>query len=65
MGIRTGAEYRESLKDGRTIYVNGGRVKDVTTYPPFQGVIDSLAMLYDLQHDPAHQKLLTYSNLTG
>src|SRR5581483_2773148 len=60
MGVRTGAEYRESLKDGRTVYVNGERVKDVTTYPPFRGVIDSLAMLYDLQHDPAHQKLLTY-----
>jgi 4-hydroxyphenylacetate 3-monooxygenase oxygenase component len=60
MGIRTGAEYRESLRDGRTVYVNGTRVKDVTTYPPFQGVIDSLAMLYDLQHAPAHQKMLTY-----
>jgi 4-hydroxyphenylacetate 3-monooxygenase len=56
MGIRTGAEYRESLKDGRTVYVNGERVKDVTTYPPFKGVVDSLAMLYDLQHDPAHRQ---------
>jgi 4-hydroxyphenylacetate 3-monooxygenase oxygenase component len=64
MGIRTGAEYRESLRDGRTIYVNGERVKDVTTYPPFQGVIDSLAGLYDLQHDPAHQALLTYPSPT-
>lgn len=60
MGIRTGAEYRDSLRDGRTIYVNGERIKDVTTYPPFQGVIDTLAGLYDLQHDPAHQALLTY-----
>jgi aromatic ring hydroxylase len=31
MGIRTGAEYRERLRDGRTVYVNGARVKDVTT----------------------------------
>lgn len=58
MGIRTGKEYRESLRDGRTIYVNGERVKDVTTYPPFQGIIRTLASLYDLQHD--HQELLTY-----
>lgn len=60
MGIRTGAEYRESLRDGRTIYVNGERVKDVTAYPPFRGIIDTLAGLYDIQHDPAHQSLITY-----
>ncbi len=60
MGIRTGAEYRASLRDTRSIYVNGERVEDVTTYPPFQGVIDTIAMLYDLQHDPARQPTLTY-----
>jgi aromatic ring hydroxylase len=60
MGIRTGKEYRQSLRDGRTIYVNGERVKDVTTYPPFQGIIQTLAPLYDLQHD--HKELLTYSS---
>ncbi len=62
MGIRTGAEYRESLRDGRSIYVDGDRVKDVTTYPPFEGVVNSLAMLYDLQHDPAHQATLTFAS---
>ena len=60
MGIRTGAEYRERLRDGRTVYVNGERVKDVTTYPPFQRTVGTIAALYDLQHDPAHQSLLTY-----
>lgn len=58
MSIRTGQEYRQSLRDGRTIYVNGERVKDVTTYPAFQGIIDTLASLYDLQHE--HKELLTY-----
>lgn len=66
MGIRTGQEYRESLRDGRTIYVNGERVKDVTAYPPFQGAIDTIAGLYDLQHQSAHRMLLTYpSPVTG
>jgi 4-hydroxyphenylacetate 3-monooxygenase oxygenase component len=60
MGIRSGAEYRERLKDGRTIYVNGERVKDVTDYPPFQRIVGTLAALYDLQHVPAHQPILTY-----
>jgi 4-hydroxyphenylacetate 3-monooxygenase oxygenase component len=58
MGIRTGEEYRRSLRDGRTIYVSGERVKDVTAYPPFQGIIHTLASLYDLQHE--YKELLTY-----
>lgn len=60
MGIRNGAQYIEGLKDGRTVYVNGERVRDVTTYPPFRRLVGTLAALYDLQHDPAHQPLLTY-----
>lgn len=51
MAIRTGAEFVESLRDGRTVYVNGERLKDVTEYPPFRGVLASLASLYDLQHE--------------
>jgi hypothetical protein len=39
MGFRTGAEFVESLRDGRTVYVNGERVNDVTTHPPFRGVV--------------------------
>ena len=65
MGIRTGQEYRESLRDSRSIYVNGTRVRDVTAYPPFQGIIATIAGLYDLQHDPAHQSLLTYPSPTS
>src|SRR5215469_1050695 len=62
MGIRNGAEYQERLHDGRTVYVNGQRVKDVTAYPPFRRIIGTLAALYDLQHEPAHQGLLTYNS---
>lgn len=63
LGIRMGAEYRERLRDGRTVYVNGERVTDVAAYPPFQRTVDTIAVLHDLQHDPAHQSLLTYAGL--
>jgi hypothetical protein len=33
---QTGAEYLESLKDGRTVYIYGERVRDVTTHPAFR-----------------------------
>lgn len=39
MGARTGQEYIEGLRDGRSIYVNGELVHDVTQHPPFRGVI--------------------------
>ena len=31
----TGAEFLESLRDGREVYIYGERVKDVTTHPAF------------------------------
>jgi 4-hydroxyphenylacetate 3-monooxygenase/anthranilate 3-monooxygenase (FAD)/4-hydroxyphenylacetate 3-monooxygenase len=51
MGIRTGNQFVESLRDGRTVYVAGERVRDVTAYPAFRGVVATLASLYDLQHE--------------
>lgn len=62
MGIRTGRQYKESLRDGRKLYIDGRLVEDVTQYPPLQGVIDTVAALYDQQHDPRHQDLLTYTS---
>ena len=51
----TGAEYLESLRDGREIWIYGERVKDVTTHPAFRNTARMIARLYDALHDPAHQ----------
>jgi 4-hydroxyphenylacetate 3-monooxygenase oxygenase component len=58
MGIRGGKDFVESLRDGRTVYVGGERVKDVTAHPPFGGIVATLASLYDLQHE--HPEDLTF-----
>ena len=34
--MRTGAEYLRSLNDGRHVFVDGERVKDVTEHPAFR-----------------------------
>ncbi|HBD91872.1 MAG TPA: hypothetical protein DC061_15555, partial [Gemmobacter sp.] len=34
--IRTGDTYRESIRDGREVHVNGERVRDVPTHPMFK-----------------------------
>ena len=62
MAIKTGQEYVASLRDGRTLHIDGKVVTDVTDYPPLRGVIDTIASLHDDQHDPALRDILTYSS---
>ena len=61
----TGAEYLESLRDGREIWIYGERVKDVTTHPAFRNTARMIARLYDALHDPARQATLTTPTDTG
>ncbi|HEV2034768.1 MAG TPA: 4-hydroxyphenylacetate 3-hydroxylase N-terminal domain-containing protein, partial [Candidatus Dormibacteraeota bacterium] len=58
--IRTGEEYRESIRDGREIWINGERVKDVTTHPAFKPVVDLRARIYDLAHQDATRDVMSY-----
>ncbi len=61
----TGAEYLESLRDGREVYIYGERVKDVTTHPAFRNSAASMALLYDALHDEKHKAVLTAPTDTG
>jgi len=46
----TSAEYLESLRDGREIWIYGERVKDVTTHPAFRNTVRMMGRLYDALH---------------
>jgi len=61
----TGAEYLESLRDGREIYIYGERVKDVTKHPAFRNSAASVAQLYDALHDAKTKAALTSPTDTG
>ncbi|GGC54404.1 pyoverdin chromophore biosynthetic protein pvcC [Siccirubricoccus deserti] len=61
----TGAEYIQSLRDGRAVFIDGERVADVTTHPAFRTSIRSIARLYDALHDPRHKDILTCPTDTG
>src|SRR5258707_14209229 len=61
----TGAEYLESLRDGREVYIYGDRVKDITTHPAFRNSARMIARLYDALHDPANKDVLTVETDTG
>jgi 4-hydroxyphenylacetate 3-monooxygenase len=61
----TGAEFLESLRDDREVWIYGERVKDVTTHPAFRNAARSIARLYDALHDPAAKDILTCPTDTG
>jgi aromatic ring hydroxylase len=61
----TGAEYLQSLDDGRTVYLYGERVKDVSTHPAFRNTARMTARLYDAMHDPQRQSKLITPTDTG
>jgi 4-hydroxyphenylacetate 3-monooxygenase len=58
--IRTAEAYRESLRDGRDVWINGERVRDVTTHPMFKPAVDIRAHIYDMAHDPRTAPVMTY-----
>ena len=61
----TGAEYMESLRDGREVYFDGERVTDLTAHPAFRNSVRSIARLYDALHDPKTRDLLNCPTDTG
>src|SRR5260370_15659325 len=58
--IRTGEQYRDSIRDGRQVWINGERVKDVPAHPMFRPLVDVRARIYDMQHDPQFAEGLSY-----
>ena len=60
LGAMTGARYIESLKDGREVWLDGEKVRDVTTHPAFTGIVHELARIYDLQHGEEYRDQMTY-----
>ncbi|MSP82691.1 MAG: 4-hydroxyphenylacetate 3-monooxygenase [Alphaproteobacteria bacterium] len=57
--LRNGNQYRESLRDGRVVIVNGRDVPDVTQEPGLKRGIDTLAGLFDAQFDPLYRDITT------
>jgi aromatic ring hydroxylase len=57
--LRTGAEYRKALRDGRKVWVIGeGAVEDVTTHPATRAMVDEYVAWYDRHFDPAWRDVL-------
>ena len=63
--IRTGDEYRDSIRDGREVFMNCEKVPDVTTHPMFKPLVDIRARIYDMQHEAATASKMVYRDDDG
>ena len=60
--LRTGDEYRNSIRDGRQVWVDGEKVEDVPNHPVFKPIVDIRARIYDMAHESEFSKKLTYED---
>ena len=58
--LMTGDHYRESIGDGREVWLDGERVKDVASHPAFRPIVDIRARIYDMAHEPRYRDVLSY-----
>lgn len=59
MGLRSPAEYKESLRDGRDVYYRGERVQDVVAHPELRIAVDHAAIDYQVAEDLKYRDLAT------
>ncbi|MCY0889283.1 MAG: 4-hydroxyphenylacetate 3-monooxygenase, oxygenase component [Alicyclobacillaceae bacterium] len=62
MGARTGADYLERMdREGREVWIDGERVEGpMSKHPAFRNVMQSMAHLYDLQHEEQNRDVMTF-----
>lgn len=65
MSARNGAEYLEGLRHSNAeIWLGDERIADVTAHPALRGCAQSIAHLYDMQHDADLRDEMTYPSPT-
>ena len=51
--MMTGAEYKQSLNDGRATYFEGKKIEDLPEHPILGTAVEAVATVYDRFYDPA------------
>ena len=59
---RTGKDYLNRVRDGRTIYLDGQLIEDAVDHPAFRNITKTIAGLYDYQADPKNLELMTFES---
>ncbi len=56
--IKTGQQHLQSIRDGRTVFLDGRAVEDVTIHPAYRNAAATVGALYDFQ--AANPELMTF-----
>jgi len=65
MTLMTGEQYRQSLNDGREVYIDGEKVKNVAEHPAFKPIVDAKARMYDMNHEDRYADVCTTTLADG
>ena len=65
MALLTAEEYKQSLRDGRTVYYRGELVNDVTTHPVIGLAVEHAATDYRMAHDENESSLAVVNDDNG
>ncbi len=57
MGLKTPEEFKESLRDGRVVYIDGEKVEDITTHPQLKVAVETAATDYVMAEMPEFRDL--------
>lgn len=60
MPARDANSYLDALRDNRELWVDGTRCPDITQHPSLRRPAETIAALYQLQHDFEHRDYMTY-----
>jgi len=55
--IRTAEQYVKDLRDGRVVYQDGQKIKDLPSYQPYRRMIERAASEYYLSNQPQYRQL--------
>ena len=58
--VKNGAKHIASLRDGRTVYLNGELVDEPVDHPAFRNTIRSYGRMYDFQARPENLESMTF-----
>ncbi|WP_213771875.1 4-hydroxyphenylacetate 3-hydroxylase N-terminal domain-containing protein [Bradyrhizobium sp. dw_78] len=58
--VKDGARHAESVRDGRSVYLDGKLIGDVAVDPAYRHAVASAAALYDYQADPNNVERMTF-----
>jgi 4-hydroxyphenylacetate 3-monooxygenase len=58
--IKTGEQHRQSLRDGREVFIEGSAVPDVTEHPAFARSVGSACRLYDHHSAESNRQRMTF-----